>query len=174
MRAVSRSILAGVLMIGGSLAPGGSWARAQEPGLGGLLGGYGAMAGGGGTSMGGSPAPGGNAMVSFAGKFASAMPSGMGGSGGLSFRPRVQSMDAARPSLVLGSMGGMGRSSAGTGRRRPFRLSGGTLSDGMGLGGTRRMAAPGGMGVMPPRIGYPFRQPPNLLSPAMPGPGMSM
>jgi hypothetical protein len=31
-----------------------------------------------------------------------------------------------------------------------------------------------GPGVTPPSIGYPFRQPPSLLSPAAGGAGMSM
>jgi hypothetical protein len=45
----------------------------------------------------------------------------------------------------------------------------------MGLGGgMRRMPATTGMGVMPPSIGYPFRQPPSLLTPSATGTGMSM
>jgi hypothetical protein len=45
----------------------------------------------------------------------------------------------------------------------------------MGLGtGTQRMSGPGGMNVMPPSIGYPFRQPPSLVAPSTPGMGMSM
>jgi hypothetical protein len=41
-------------------------------------------------------------------------------------------------------------------------------------GGMRRMPGAGGMGVMPPSIGYPFRQPPSLVGPPAPGMGMSM
>jgi hypothetical protein len=38
----------------------------------------------------------------------------------------------------------------------------------------RRPAGLGGMGVMPPSFGYPFRQPPSLVPAATPGAGMSM
>jgi hypothetical protein len=38
----------------------------------------------------------------------------------------------------------------------------------------RRMSGSRGMGVMPPSFGYPFRQPPSLLSPSAAGAGMSM
>jgi hypothetical protein len=49
------------------------------------------------------------------------------------------------------------------------------LGGGMGSGVGMRPSAPGGMGVMPPRIAYPFRQPPGLLGPASgSGSGMSM
>ncbi|MFI5458328.1 MAG: hypothetical protein ACHRXM_23100, partial [Isosphaerales bacterium] len=48
-----RAFLAGVITIGASLAMGSTSATAQEPGLGGILGGYGAMAGASGSSMGG-------------------------------------------------------------------------------------------------------------------------
>jgi hypothetical protein len=43
----------------------------------------------------------------------------------------------------------------------------------MGAGAGMRPSTPGGMGVMPPRIAYPFRQPPSLLGPGS-GLGMSM
>ncbi|MFI5460902.1 MAG: hypothetical protein ACHRXM_36290 [Isosphaerales bacterium] len=61
------------------------------------------------------------------------------------------------------------------GARRPFTLPAGSLSGGMGLGGgLRRVPAATGMGVMPPSIGYPFRQPPSPVSPSTFGAGMSM
>jgi hypothetical protein len=41
-------------------------------------------------------------------------------------------------------------------------------------GGMQRMSGAGRSGVMPPSIGYPFRQPPSLLAPSTPGMGMSM
>jgi hypothetical protein len=48
------------------------------------------------------------------------------------------------------------------------------LGGGTGLGGMQRMPSTGGTGVMPPSIGYPFRQPPSLVSPSSPVMGMSM
>jgi hypothetical protein len=48
------------------------------------------------------------------------------------------------------------------------------LRSGTGLGGMLRMPSPGGSSVMPPSIGYPFRQPPSLVSPSTTGTGMSM
>jgi hypothetical protein len=46
---------------------------------------------------------------------------------------------------------------------------------GMGLGGGTRQVMPGagGMSVMPPNFGYPFYQPPSLLTPSSSG-GISM
>ena len=55
--------------------------------------------------------------------------------------------------------------------------SGGTmgLGRGTGLGGMRCMSGGAGSSVMPPSIGYPFRQPPSLVSPSSGGmAGMSM
>jgi hypothetical protein len=48
------------------------------------------------------------------------------------------------------------------------------LGAGTGLGGMRRMPSSRGASVMPPSIGYPFRQPPSLVSPSTTGTGMSM
>ena len=105
MRATSRAVLAVALMIGGSLALGGSPARAQEPGLGGILGGYGAMAGGSGSSMGGGfnivdpSGMGGSVIVPAAGGSGASMSPSMRG-GGLSFRSRpATAMYSARPIL---------------------------------------------------------------------------
>jgi hypothetical protein len=52
---------------------------------------------------------------------------------------------------------------------RSFGSRGGT-----GLGGMRPMPGPGGTSVMPPNIGYPFRQPPSVVSPSSSGSQMSM
>jgi hypothetical protein len=48
------------------------------------------------------------------------------------------------------------------------------LGGGTGFGGVKRMPVAGGTSVMPPLIGYPFRQPPSVVSPAVMGSGMSM
>ena len=182
MRASLRIFLAGVIMIGGSLTLWSSSARAQEPGLGGILGGYGAMTGASGASMGGgfniveASGMGGNVIVPAAGGLGASMSPAMRG-GGLFFRSRPSTaFYSARLSFGLDSMsGGMTRMVGGMGGRRPFTLQPSTLSGGMGLGsGMRRMPAAGGMGVMPPSIGYPFRQPPSLVSPSSAGAGMSM
>ena len=182
MGAAWRAFRAGVIMIGGSLASGSTSARAQELGLGGILGGYGAMAGASGSSMGGgfniveASGMGGNVIVPAAGGLGASMSPGMRG-GGLFFRSRSSTaIDSARLSFSLDSMGGgMTRMAGGMGGRRPFTLQARSLSGGMGLGGgMRRMPAATGMGVMPPSIGYPFRQPPSLVSPSSSGAGMSM
>jgi hypothetical protein len=80
----------------------------------------------------------------------------------------------ARPSFVLDSMSGTNRMAGGMGGRGSFALQGGNLTGRTGIGGMRRMPAVGRMGVMPPSIGYPFRQPPSLVTPSAPGAGMSM
>jgi hypothetical protein len=159
-----RRMLASAFLTVLVLAFGSVGACGQDPGLGVVLGGFGAMAGGSGSSldMGSSvvvPAAGGSG--------ASVSPSMTGG--GLSFRPRpAAAMETVRRPFVLDSTSGM----SWIGGRRPFAMEPGTLTGGMGLGGMPRMPAAGGMGVMPPRIGYPFRQPPSLLTQA--GGGMSM
>ncbi len=182
MRASSRAVLAIALALGGGVALGGTSASAQEPGLGGILGGYGAMAGASGSSMGGGfnvvdpSGMGGNVVVPAAGGSVPAMTTPSMRGGGLAFRPRsATAMYPARPSFTLDAMGRMPRMGGGMGGRRPFTLEPGTLSGGMGLGGgMRRMPAASGMGVMPPSLGYPFRQPPSLLTPSATGAGMSM
>jgi hypothetical protein len=65
--------------------------------------------------------------------------------------------------------GGIGQ---GLGTSSSFGSKGAT---GLG-GGMRTMPGSGtrGMGVMPPNFGYPFRQPPGLVSPSTSGTGMSM
>lgn len=182
MRATSRKVSVIAIVVGVSVVLSSTSARAQDPGLGGILGGYGAMSGASGSSMGGGynvvdpSGMGGNVIVPAGGGSVAAMSPSMRG-GGLSFRPRsATTMYSARPTLVLDSMGGgMTRMGGGMGGRRPFALQPSSLTGGMGLGGgMRRMPAAGGMGVMPPSIGYPFRQPPSLLTPSTAGAGMSM
>jgi hypothetical protein len=71
---------------------------------------------------------------------------------------------------MSGMSGGMpaigARGSIGIGRPAGF--------GGMGTGSMGGMPGGAGPGVMPPRIGYPFRQPPSLVSPSSAGLGMSM
>ncbi len=182
MRVTLREVLMIAIVAGAGVALSSSSARAQDPGLGGILGGYGAMSGASGSSMGGGfnivdpSGMGGNVIVPAGGGSVAAMSPSMRG-GGVLFQPRsATTMYAARPSFVLDSMGGgMTRMGGGMGGRRPFTLQPSSLSGGMGLGGgMRRMPAARGMGVMPPSIGYPFRQPPSLLTPSAAGAGMSM
>lgn len=185
MRIVVRTILACVVSVGVGQGVADSSARAQDPGLGGLLGGYGAMSGGSGSAMSGGysvidpTGMGGGVLVPVGGRSGAPVSSRMGGGGGLSFMARPTSvMTYSRPSFTMGSMGGGMRSmSGGMGQsfgRRSFSLQGMGLSGGMTGGGMSRMPAGGGMGVMPPSLGYPFRQPPSLLSPSSSGTGMSM
>jgi hypothetical protein len=177
MIADARKLLAIAILTSYALALGGTRAMAQDPGLGGMLGGYGAMAGdsgspgGGGDLLGGPSGMGANVIVPFAGMSGTLQSSGPGGGAGMTFASRSSSpMYARRPSFALDSMGGMNR----TDGRRPFALQPSTLTGGMGLGsGMRRMPAAGGMGVMPPRISYPFRQPPGRLTTSA-ADGMSM
>jgi hypothetical protein len=130
--------------------------------------------------MGGS----GPMIIPYGGMFEGFMPSRMGGGSPFSFRSRpTAAMESARTSFSLSPLsggmssmsGGLGGSRAGTramsplGSRGTMRLGGGT-----GLGGMQRMPSVGGTSVMPPSIGYPFRQPPSLVSPSTPGTGMSM
>jgi hypothetical protein len=181
MRVDARVLQVITFLAGYALALDGTRARAQDPGLGAMLGGYGAMAGAAGSSMGGgylvvAPAgSGGNVIVPYAGKLGASLAAGTGGGTGISFTSRSSSpMSSARPSFVLDSMSGMSPTAGGMGGRRPFALRPSALTGGMGPGGEmRRMPATGGMGVMPPRIGSPFRQPPSLLTSPAVG-GMSM
>ena len=179
---VSRAMQMSTILTGCVLAFSGTAARAQDPGLGGILGGYGAMAGASGSSMGGGfnivdpSGMGGSVVVPAAGGMPVSMSPGMRGSG-LFFQSRSSSaIYSPRLYFGLDSMSGsMTRMAGGMGGRRPFTLQQSTLTGGMGLGGgIRRMPAAGGMGVMPPSIGYPFRQPPSLVSPSSSGVGMSM
>ena len=147
-----------------------SAASAEAQGQG-SLGGYGAapvystpgMGGGGSGPM----------VIPYGGMFEGFMPSRMGGGSSLAFRSRPSAaMGSARTSFSLSPLsGGMGQS-RGAARMAPAfgAPSGMRLSGGMG----QRPTGPGGMSVMPPSFGYPFRQPPSLVPTATPGSGMSM
>ena len=106
----------------------------------------------------------------YLGRFGAAMPSGLGGGGGLSFRPRPSAtMSSNRTAFTIGPMGGGMAGGIGLGSgRRPFILQ--DLGPSGLRGGMRRpLPATGRMGVMPPSFGYPFRQPPSLLAPRIVG-----
>ena len=105
------------------------------------------------------------------------MPSRMAGSSSLSFPARETTSlgsPRARRSSLSPSSGGMSGRPCGRawGRvavpSRPSARKG--AQNGMGGG----MPMSGGKGVMPPSFGYPFRQPPSLLSPSAASMGMSM
>lgn len=170
MRGPARPTLAGILALGIAVAFGTSSAYAQGVGGSGTLGGYGASMSFGGGSMGGPVVP-------YAGRFGGFMPSRMGGGGDLSFQRRLSAtMSPIRPSFSLSTMSDVTSATSGAAGRGMG--SGGVpatpgLGSWMRLGGGMSPAMPGGMGVMPPRIGYPFRQPPSLVGPAS-GAGMSM
>src|SRR5262249_14851715 len=142
---------------------------AQAYGPSSSLGGYGAMSGEANPDMGGSSPM----IIPYGGRFEGFMPGRTGGGGLLTFRPRSTApMESSRPPSNLSPM------SAGVGidlRSRARDLSAFGPGGGVGPGGGMpRMSRPGPSGVMPPRIGYPFRQPPNLLTPSGPAAGMSM
>jgi|GEM_PF-2895923 len=171
MRTAWRAAI-GVALIGVGATAGVRDAKAQTGGprsLGGYGGSMGAVDSG--ASMGGPVIP-------YGGAFGGFMPfrMGGGGSGGLSFQPRGNSaMGGPRTSFSLSPMsGGMSPASGGMGQgfgagARPFSSFGFG-----GTGGGMPMPGASGRGVMPPNFGYPFRQPPSLLSPAPAGAGMSM
>jgi hypothetical protein len=148
MRLVRFACGALAVAIGIGLGPASRPAAAQGLGMG---------AGGGMPGMvGGSPM-----IIPYSGTFEGFMPGRMAG-GSLSFRPRPSGVPRGGPGLtpLSGGMSGM------SGLRRP--------GFGTGMGDIGRMPAGAGMGVMPPRIGYPFRQPAMPGSPSSTGPGMSM
>lgn len=121
-------------------------------------------------------------IIPFAGGFGGFMPYRMGGGSSLSFQPRAGSpAGERRSSFTLTPMsrgmspmpgtvvtGSLGIPRLGT--SDPMGKAGGSpMGNGLpSLSGSR------GMGVMPPSLGYPFRQPPSLISPASTGPAMSM
>jgi hypothetical protein len=175
MRASWRAFLAGVILIGAGLTIGMPSARAQSLGSRTSLGGYGATASG---SMAGVGA--GGPIIPYAGNFGGFMPYRMGGGGSLSFQSRgASAMESTRTPFSLSPLtGGMTSMSGGMrqgvgARTRPFSSIG--SQSGMGLGGGTRQVMPsaGGMSVMPPNFGYPFYQPPSLLTPSSSG-GKSM
>jgi hypothetical protein len=180
MRSGSPAILLATLVIGSGLAFAPTLASAQDYGSLGTLGGYGAasryaMPGGGETSP---------MIVPYGGTFEGFMPGRMGGGSSLSFRSRPAApMGAARSAFRLSPLpGGMSSMSGGGGgpraggRAMSSFISPGAMGLGVGpgRGGMKRMSGAGSPGVMPPSIGYPFRQPPSLDGPPAPGMGMSM
>jgi hypothetical protein len=137
------------------------------------LGGYGAtstsaMAGLGSSSL----------VIPYAGSFSGFMPyrMGSGGASGLSLSSRGTAvMQSSRTSFSLAPMsGGMGTRfeprtrSIGSFGTQSLRGVGGSGSISQPMGGA------GNPGVMPPNFGYPFYQPPSLLSPGTSAAGMSM
>jgi hypothetical protein len=180
MRAALWRFWVEILLAGGSLAIGNPACRAQVLGSSGSLGGYGAVSSDVSPGMGGgSPM-----LIPYSGTFEGFMPSRMGGGSPLSFRSRpTAAMGSPRTSFSLSPLtGGMSSMSGVPGGFRPGTRalsslgSRGTtgLGAGTGLGGMRRMPRIGGTSVMPSSIGYPFRQPPNLVAPSISGTGMSM
>jgi hypothetical protein len=177
MRTAKRAFLVGVVLLGGSLAIGTPGASAQSLGSRSPLGGYGAASSGPSAGMGG----GGSVVIPFGGNFVGFMPYRMGGNSSLSFGARSTSaMDSSRAPFSLapmsGAMSSMSRGISQGAGTSPRGLSSFGLQGGMGLGGGMREPSvrPGGMSVMPPSFGYPFYQPPSLLSPSTLSAGMSM
>ena len=147
-------------------APG---ARAQSVGLGG----YGAASSMAGPSLGRSGAM----VIPYGGMTEGFMPSRMGGGSSLSFRPRAMgTMGGPRSSSIFADFsGGMSRSDRSARTSMPGPMSPRGLGPSAGrLIRSNPLGGGGGMGVMPPTIGYPFRQPPSLIGPSSGPAGMSM
>ena len=158
-----------------------SSALAQGFGPGGSLGGYGSAPSYGTPGIGG----GGAMVIPYGGMTEGFMPGRMGGGSPLAFRSRPSAaMSPSRTSFSLSPMLGETSSTSGGSRSTPGGMArgfGGRSSmfgsrGGLGLGGSsfRLGSGVGGMGVMPPSFGYPFRQPPSLLTPSSSASGMSM
>lgn len=146
---------------------------AQGVGVGLSLGGYGTTSG---TAMAGmgSTSP----MVPYAGGFGGFMPYRMasGAGGGLSFSSRVNSViESSRTPFRMAPMSnGM---EAGASPRRgslDFYRSRGVMGRDVPRLMNRPMGGRDRTDVMPPSFGYPFYQPPSLLSPTTSAAGMSM
>src|SRR4051794_16394403 len=162
MRPCSSKILAIVAVAGGlsGLVPCRS-ALAQGFGPSGSLGGYGQSPGLTSSAMNGG-------FIPYAGRFGGFMPYRSGGGDTLSFQTRSSPpMSSARSSFSLSGAGGMGQDFGTRNRLSNPMGSPGGMRLGGGMGGRSRGA--GGMGVMPPRIGYPFREPPSLVPSAAAG-----
>lgn len=174
MRSIGRKLLALLAVAGGSVALAPS-ASAQATGPSGSLGGYGAASTYASPGMGAAGS--GPMIIPYGGMFEGFMPSRMGGGDSLAFRSRPSAaMGSARTSFSLAPLsGGMGRN-RGASMAPALGGSGLGAPGGMRVGGAmgRRAPGPGGMGVMPPSFGYPFRQPPSLVPASTPGAGMSM
>jgi hypothetical protein len=177
MQSTWRVVRAVAVFLGVATTLGASTSVAQMAASGGQsLGGYGGSTTDTGSGMGmGGP------FIPYAGKFGGFMPYRMGG-GSLSFQSRGTSpTGSGRTSFSLSPMsGGMSSMSGGLGAgSRTFSSFGtqGAVGPGGGsgmVGGMNQTSGTRGMGVMPPSFGYPFRQPPSLLSPSSSGTGMSM
>ena len=161
-----------VLLAGSAWAIGIPKAQGQSIGAPRSLGGYGATATSPMASMGSS-----SPMIPYAGSFGGFMPYRMAGgtSTPVTFSARGSSvLESTRTPFRLSPMSsGMGMGSGpGTGLLAPLgsrgamRLGGGVMSQPMSGASTSS--------VMPPNFGYPFYQPPSLISPASPRAGMSM
>jgi hypothetical protein len=177
MQTARPAFLASVVLIGANLAIGTPSALAQNRlGSPSPLGGYGATTSNAMAGMSGS-----GPFIPYAGNFGGFMPYRLGGGSSLSFTPRGYSaMESAARSFSLFPMTGeMNSMSGGMGQisgARPRTFSSFGSQGGMGLGGRMRQQTPaaGDMSVMPPSFGYPFYQPPSLLTPASSGAGTSM
>jgi hypothetical protein len=180
-----RACCLGVYAIGAALGLATSSASAQGLGSGGSLGGYGAASSYGAPGM-GNIGGGGAMVIPYGGMTEGFMPSRMGGGSPLAFRSRpTAAMSSSRTTFSLSPMlggmsstsgvsrpmlGGMGR---GIGASSSMSV-GFPGSQGLGSGSFRLGSGGGAKGVMPSSIGYPFRQPPSLLSPSSGSNGMPM
>jgi hypothetical protein len=177
MRAHFRRFWSGVFVLGSSLAIASSSASAQ---------GYGSLGGYWAASRYATPNVGDSSpmVIPYGGMFEGFMPSRMGGGSALSFRSRpTEAMGLSRTPFRLSPLldgvsemsGGMGGSRVGARGMSPLELRNAAgIGRAKGRGGMRPMSGAGGASVMPPSIGYPFRQPPRLVSPSTTGTGMSM
>ena len=130
------------------------------------LGGYGAASRDAMAGMGSA----GPMIIPYGGTFDGFMPGRMGGGVELSFRSRPAAGPTRRSFTLTPPAGGMSPMSARTGASRSAM----GRSRGTDLGGMSRMPRGREAGVMPPRIGYPFRQPPSLVPSSATAMGMSM
>jgi hypothetical protein len=170
MPAISRRTASALLGI--VLAATTTTASAQGLGSSAPLGGYGATS---------NDATGGMTVTSpmiipYAGTFEGFMPGRMGGGSTLSLRSRPSTAEGAGRAPLRLAPRSVEMSAMSRGLRHPRAGARGPvgLGNGAGLGGMRRMPRAVGSGVVPPRIGYPFRQPPSPVAPSSQGIGMSM
>jgi hypothetical protein len=174
MKAVWRAFMVGVHVVGAGIAVATPPAQAQGFNATRSLGGYGATASDSMASIGAS-----SSFIPYAGNFGGFMPYRMGGGSSLSFSTRgTSTMEPSRTSFSLPSMsGGMTSMSGAIGKDSGARTRGFSsfgAQGGMGFDDRMRQQMPSGMSVMPPSFGYPFYQPPSLLSPSSSTGGMSM
>ena len=158
-----RLLLATGCLLGLTLAMKPTSVAAQSEGAIGSLGGYRAMAGG------LAATPGGTSVPAFGGRFGAVLPAtGLGG-GGIAFQSRPEAdRSGSRSTFRLDPPAG--ELNSGSGRRR-FALQEIGPTSGLGLGSRRTgsLMPASRPGVMPPSFAAPFRQPPSLLSDAIPG-----